>query len=116
MRHAVVPSPGFLILAADYSQLELRILAHLSGDKRLRDALNAGKDVFKTIAARWKKVDVGEVSDEERQQAKQICYGMIYGMGTKSLGEQLGIVEEEAAVFLQEFKSAYPSISNLTLS
>ncbi len=62
MRHAVVPSPGFLILAADYSQLELRILAHLSGDSRLRDILNAGKDVFKAIAARWRKIGVEKVT------------------------------------------------------
>ena len=63
MRHAVVPSEGFLILAADYSQLELRILAHLSGDERLTKILNDGKDVFKAIAAKWKRVEVDQVGE-----------------------------------------------------
>ena len=61
MRHAIVPSPGFLILAADYSQLELRILAHLSKDEKLSRILNGGKDVFKSIASSWKKIDVDQV-------------------------------------------------------
>ena len=63
MRHAVVPSEGFLILAADYSQLELRILAHLSGDERLTKILNDGKDVFKAIAAKWKRIEVNQVGE-----------------------------------------------------
>ena len=63
MRHAVVPSEGFLILAADYSQLELRILAHLSGDERLTKILNDGKDVFKAIAAKWKRIEVDQVGE-----------------------------------------------------
>jgi DNA polymerase I-like protein with 3'-5' exonuclease and polymerase domains len=60
------------MLAADYSQLELRILAHLSGDKKLRNVLNAGGDVFKTIASQWKGVEVSQVTATERQQAKQV--------------------------------------------
>ncbi|XP_064375829.1 DNA polymerase theta isoform X2 [Dromaius novaehollandiae] len=88
MRHAFVPFPGGLILAADYSQLELRILAHLSSDCRLIQALNGGIDVFKRIAAEWKMIDSEAVGDSVRQQAKQICYGIIYGIGAKSLGIQ----------------------------
>ena len=67
MRHAVVPSEGFLILAADYSQLELRILAHLSGDERLTKILNDGKDVFKAIAAKWKRIEVDQVRENKLQ-------------------------------------------------
>lgn len=63
---------GGLILAADYSQLELRILAHLSRDKRLLQVLNSGADVFKSIAAEWKMVDPASVDDNMRQQAKQV--------------------------------------------
>ncbi len=110
MRHAVVAREGFLILAADYSQLELRILAHLSGDEKLSAALDDGKDVFKAIAAEWKRVDVSEVTADMRQEAKQICYGMIYGIGAKSLGEQLGVVEEEAAIFISSFRETYPGV------
>ncbi|XP_010565985.1 PREDICTED: DNA polymerase theta [Haliaeetus leucocephalus] len=110
MRHAFVPFPGGLILAADYSQLELRILAHLSCDCRLIQALNGGTDVFKNIAAEWKMIDPEAVGDGTRQQAKQICYGIIYGIGAKSLGEQMGIDENEAANYIESFKSRYTGI------
>ncbi|XP_035750497.1 DNA polymerase theta [Egretta garzetta] len=110
MRHAFVPFPGGLILAADYSQLELRILAHLSCDCRLIQALNGGVDVFKNIAAEWKMIDPEAVGDRTRQQAKQICYGIIYGIGAKSLGEQMGIDENEAASYIESFKSRYTGI------
>ncbi|XP_051955801.1 DNA polymerase theta-like [Xyrauchen texanus] len=110
MRHAFVPFSGGLILAADYSQLELRILAHLSRDRRLLQVLNSGADVFKSIAAEWKMVDPASVNDNLRQQAKQICYGIIYGMGAKSLGEQMGIEENDAACYIETFKSRYTGI------
>ncbi|XP_014108758.1 PREDICTED: DNA polymerase theta [Pseudopodoces humilis] len=110
MRHAFVPFPGGLILAADYSQLELRILAHLSCDCHLIQALNSGSDVFKSIAAEWKMIDPQAVGDRTRQQAKQICYGIIYGIGAKSLGEQMGIDENEAANYIESFKSRYTGV------
>uniref|UniRef100_A0A673KC66 DNA polymerase theta n=1 Tax=Sinocyclocheilus rhinocerous TaxID=307959 RepID=A0A673KC66_9TELE len=112
MRHSFVPFSGGLILAADYSQLELRILAHLSRDRRLLHVLNSGADVFKSIAAEWKMVDPASVDDNMRQQAKQICYGIIYGMGAKSLGEQMGIDENDAACYIETFKSRYTGIQN----
>ncbi|KAK9955417.1 hypothetical protein ABG768_015297 [Culter alburnus] len=112
MRHAFVPFSGGLILAADYSQLELRILAHLSQDRRLLHVLNSGADVFKSIAAEWKMVEPASVDDNMRQQAKQICYGIIYGMGAKSLGEQMGIEENDAACYIETFKSRYTGIQN----
>uniref|UniRef100_A0A2K5KT27 DNA polymerase theta n=1 Tax=Cercocebus atys TaxID=9531 RepID=A0A2K5KT27_CERAT len=111
MRHAFVPFPGGLILAADYSQLELRILAHLSHDRRLIQVLNTGADVFRSIAAEWKMIEPESVGDDLRQQAKQICYGIIYGMGAKSLGEQMGIKENDAACYIDSFKSRYIGIN-----
>ncbi|XP_072254555.1 DNA polymerase theta [Pyxicephalus adspersus] len=110
MRHAFVPFSGGLILAADYSQLELRILAHLSRDRRLIHVLNGGADVFRSIAAEWKMVDPDAVTDNMRQQAKQICYGIIYGMGARSLGEQMGIEENDAASYIESFKARYSGI------
>ncbi|KAJ7318015.1 hypothetical protein JRQ81_004177 [Phrynocephalus forsythii] len=110
MRHAFVPFPGGLILAADYSQLELRILAHLCRDGRLLQALNEGTDVFRSIAAEWKMIDPEAVGGDLRQQAKQICYGMIYGIGPKSLGEQMGVEEKDASYYIKTFKSRYPGI------
>ncbi|XP_055086890.1 DNA polymerase theta [Periophthalmus magnuspinnatus] len=111
MRHAFVPFSGGMILAADYSQLELRVLAHLSKDHRLIQVLNGGADVFRCIAAEWKSVDPESVNDNLRQQAKQICYGIIYGMGAKSLGEQMGVEEDDAAFYIESFKSRYKGIN-----
>ncbi|XP_067353215.1 DNA polymerase theta isoform X2 [Channa argus] len=111
MRHAFIPFSGGMILAADYSQLELRVLAHLSKDQRLIQVLNEGADVFRCIAAEWKNVDPETVNDGLRQQAKQICYGIIYGMGAKSLGEQMGVEENDAASYIESFKARYKGIS-----
>ncbi|KAJ4944881.1 hypothetical protein JOQ06_013421 [Pogonophryne albipinna] len=111
MRHAFVPFSGGMILAADYSQLELRVLAHLSKDQRLLQVLNGGADVFRCIAAEWKSIDPESVNDNLRQQAKQICYGIIYGMGAKSLGEQMGVEENDAACFIESFKARYKGIN-----
>uniref|UniRef100_A0A672JB02 DNA polymerase theta n=1 Tax=Salarias fasciatus TaxID=181472 RepID=A0A672JB02_SALFA len=111
MRHAFIPFSGGMILAADYSQLELRVLAHLSKDQRLLQVLNGGTDVFRCIAAEWKSVDPESVQDSLRQQAKQICYGIIYGMGAKSLGEQMGVEENDAACYIESFKARYKGIN-----
>ncbi|XP_069744568.1 DNA polymerase theta isoform X2 [Narcine bancroftii] len=110
VRHAFIAFSGGLILAADYSQLELRILAHLSKDNSLIQILNSGEDVFKSIAAEWKMVDPAAVDDTLRQQAKQICYGIIYGIGAKSLGEQMGLDENDASRYLETFKLQYRGI------
>ncbi|XP_077575517.1 DNA polymerase theta isoform X1 [Stigmatopora nigra] len=112
MRHAFVPFSGGMILAVDYSQLELRVLAHLSKDRRLLQVLNGGTDVFRCIAAEWKSVDPDNVKDQLRQQAKQICYGIIYGMGAKSLGEQMGVEENDAACYIESFKARYKGINS----
>ncbi|KAK2816995.1 hypothetical protein Q5P01_025186 [Channa striata] len=111
MRHAFIPFSGGMILAADYSQLELRVLAHLSKDQRLLQVLNGGADVFRCIAAEWKNIDQETVNAGLRQQAKQICYGIIYGMGAKSLGEQMGVEENDAACYIESFKARYKGIN-----
>jgi len=68
-----IDSPGGVLVAADYSQLELRVIAHLSADRKLLSVLNSGGDVFKLIASQWKMVDITDVTAEQRQQAKQVC-------------------------------------------
>ena len=107
MRNVFVPFPGGVFLAADYSQLELRILAHVSGDEKLKRFLNGEGDVFKMIAGEWLGLPPSSITDKQRQEAKQVCYGMIYGIGAKALGEQLGIIEEDAAQFMETFRSKY---------
>ncbi|KAK4028464.1 hypothetical protein OUZ56_017740 [Daphnia magna] len=100
---------GTILLSADYSQLELRILAHLSEDAGLCSVLSQPDgDVFRGIVSVWKKKKQEEVRDDERQKAKQICYGSFYGMGCKCLAEQLEVGEEEAQLFVNTFHATYP--------
>ena len=110
MRDVFVASKGRTLLAADYSQLELRLLAHLSGDKRLREVLNSDGDVFKLIACQWLRKSVDQVTKFERQQAKSICYGMVYGIGARALAEQLKVTEEDAVQFMDNFLSQFPMV------
>ena len=110
MRNAFIPFEQGVLLAADYSQLELRLIAHLSEDQRLQKVLNSGGDVFRMIAGEMACAPVEMVTDQQRQRAKQICYGMVYGIGAKALGEQLGIGEDDASVFMETFKAKYSGI------
>ena len=110
MRNVFHAHPKGIFLAADYSQLELRILAQMSGDRKLKQFLNSDGDAFKMIAGEWLGLQPSAVSDQERQNAKQVCYGMIYGIGAKALGEQLGISDNDASQFMETFRSKYPTM------
>ena len=111
LRKAFVASEGCLIISADYSQLELRILAHLSGDEKLRRILGPEyPDVFKAMASKWKKKPIEAIEAEDRAQVKQICYGILYGIGVKALSEQLNIDEFEAMTFISTFMDTYPGV------
>ncbi|OQV13803.1 DNA polymerase theta [Hypsibius exemplaris] len=110
LRSAFVPFHGAVLISADYSQLELRMMAHLAEDEKLMAALSGDGDVFNMIAAQWKKIEIQTVTPEMRQQAKNVCYGIIYGMGTKLLAEQLEVKDDEAERFMSSFKSAYPAV------
>ena len=89
IRNMFVAAPGYVLLSADYSQLELRMMVHLSGDKSLWRALMGSQDVFKVMASDWLGIPLAQLTDQHRQQAKSICYGLMYGMGTKSFAAQL---------------------------
>ena len=110
LRLAISPAEDHLFLSADYSQLELRILAHLSSDATLIRTLSDGNDVFRSMAAEIHQCPESSVSESMRQQAKQIVYGVIYGIGDKSLSEQLGVSISEAAKFMESFKTKYPGV------
>ncbi|XP_066935179.1 DNA polymerase theta-like isoform X2 [Clytia hemisphaerica] len=112
MRGAFVPFEGGVFVSADYSQLELRIMAHLSGDVKLIKAINESKDVFKSIAAEIYRIDADEVMPSQRQQAKQVCYGILYGIGSKSLAEQLETNVEEAAMYVENFKRKFKGVNS----
>ncbi|XP_078050006.1 DNA polymerase theta [Augochlora pura] len=111
VRMAFVPIIGNIMLSADYCQLELRILAHFSKDMALCDTMRKPGDIFKNIAATWNHVSEDQVDDKMRQHTKQLCYGMIYGMGVKTLAENLSVDEVKAKKFLESFMAAYPGIS-----
>ena len=111
IRQAFVPDPGFRILAADYSQIELRIMAHLSGDRGLLDAFASGADIHRATAAEvFAGGDAGAVSDGQRRSAKAINFGLIYGMSAFGLARQLGIERGEAQRYVERYFSRYPGV------
>lgn len=101
---------GRLLISADFCQLELRVLAHLSNDRSLIDIFKTQEDVFVAIAAKWNKVPATSVTEKLRDNVKQICYGIIYGMGTKSLSTAMKCDEAEASNLSESFHKAYPGI------
>ena len=110
VRQAFIASPNNSVLAADYSQIELRIMAHLSGDKGLLDAFNQGLDVHKATAAEVFSVNLAEVSQEQRRRAKAINFGLIYGMSAFGLAKQLDIGRRDAQEYIDRYFDRYPSV------
>jgi DNA polymerase-1 len=110
IRQAFIAPPGFKILSADYSQVELRIMAHLSQDPGLKNAFAQGIDVHKATAAEVFGVPVNQVSHEQRRRAKAINFGLIYGMSSYGLAKQLGINRDEAERYIQIYFSRYPNV------
>lgn len=99
------------MLSADFCQLELRILTHLCKDSKLVKVMNTpGEDIFRLIAGKWNKVEVADVTDGQRNQTKQLCYGIIYGMGNKALAESMKVDEETSAKLAEDFHATYPGI------
>uniref|UniRef100_B3P470 DNA polymerase theta n=1 Tax=Drosophila erecta TaxID=7220 RepID=B3P470_DROER len=103
------------LLSADFCQLEMRILAHLSQDKGLLKVMNSSQDLFIAIAAHWNKIEESEVSQNLRNSTKQVCYGIVYGMGMRSLAESLNCSEEEARLISEQFHQAYTGIREYTM-
>lgn len=110
IRQAFVPEPGFVMLAADYSQIELRIMAHLSGDQGLLDAFAIGADVHRATAAEVFGVELAAVSSEQRRSAKAINFGLIYGMSAFGLARQLGIERGAAQDYVDRYFTRYPGV------
>ncbi|MCY4286222.1 MAG: DNA polymerase I [Thiotrichales bacterium] len=111
VRQAFVADPGFRMVAADYSQIELRIMAHLSGDRGLLDAFASGADIHRATAAEvFAGGADGAVTDEQRRRAKAINFGLIYGMSAFGLARQLGIERGEAQRYVDLYFSRYPGV------
>jgi DNA polymerase-1 len=110
IRQAFVAPHGWKILAVDYSQIELRIMAHLSGDKALLDAFRQGKDIHAATAAEIIGVDIDQVTSEQRRRAKAVNFGLIYGMSAFGLSKQLGIPRGEAQQYMDTYFERYPGV------
>ncbi|GAB3478824.1 DNA polymerase I [Polaromonas eurypsychrophila] len=112
VREAFVAPGGSVIASADYSQIELRIMAHLSGDEALLRAFTDGLDVHKATAAEVFSVDLAQVSSEQRRYAKVINFGLIYGMSSFGLARNLGIETRAAAAYIDKYFQRYPGVKN----
>ncbi len=110
IREAFVAPPGRVLIAADYSQIELRVLAHLSGDATLQEAFRQGQDIHTRTAAEVFGVLPGTVSSEMRRSAKVINFGILYGMGPQRLARDLGISQAEAKRYIESYFERYGSV------
>ncbi|KAE9543083.1 hypothetical protein AGLY_002994 [Aphis glycines] len=111
LRSAFVSKSDQTLVSVDFCQIELRILAHLSKDSILLSALTSPGDVFINLSSKWHNIPETEVCDELRQKTKQVCYGMLYGMGAVTLSETLNITQDEAQKLISEFKSTFPGVN-----
>jgi DNA polymerase-1 len=110
IREAFIAPPGCKIVSADYSQIELRIMAHLSGDEGLRHAFLHGHDVHRATAAEVFGLPLEQVSADERRTAKVINFGLIYGMSSFGLAQNLGIERATAQAYIDSYFSRYPGV------
>ena len=110
IRKAFVPEPGCLFFSADYSQIELRVMAHLSGDDNMTEAFREGHDIHAATAARIYKVPIGEVTREQRTKAKRANFGIIYGITVFGLAERLEISRDEARQLIDGYFDTFPRV------
>lgn len=110
IRRAFVPEPGCLFFSADYSQIELRLMAHLSGDENMIQAFRDGHDIHAATAAKIYKVPMGEVTREQRTKAKRANFGIIYGITVFGLADRLGISREEARQLIEGYFASFPKV------
>jgi DNA polymerase I len=116
IRRAFVAAPRHVLLSADYSQIELRILAHLSEDETFCHAFGQGHDFHATIAAKIHGVDASGVSSEMRNRVKQFSYGIAYGMSTYGVAQRLGVEMDEAASFVEAYYAQFPKVKEFLAS
>ena len=110
IRGAFIPEDGWCFVSADYSQVELRILAHLSADERLAEAFSAGEDIHRRTAAAVLGLAIDEVTPAQRERAKAVNFGIVYGQTPFGLAQQLGIRPEEAADFISKYFEQYQGV------
>jgi len=114
IRKAFVAAEGRVLMSLDYSQVELRILAHLCGDEALREAFASEHDIHRWTAAKLLDKAEDAVNREERDRAKVVNYGVLYGMGARGMAARLGIAREEAERFIGDYFATFPGIRDWT--
>ena len=112
LRAYFIAKPGCVLVDADYSQIELRILAHVTGDEHMQQAFRSGQDIHRSTAARIYGIPQGEVTPRVRSGAKAINFGIMYGKGAYSLSKDIGVTVKEADAFLKNYLAAFPSVSS----
>jgi len=112
IREAFIAEPRNLIVAADYSQIELRIMAHLSQDETLLNAFNKNLDVHNATAAEIFDLELEDVEPEQRRHAKAVNFGLIYGMSAFGLAKQLGVARKQAQQYIDQYFARYPGVKN----
>ncbi len=110
IRRAFIPDEGHVFFSADYSQIELRIMAHLSGDENMVNAFNAGEDIHTATSAKIYGVEISEVTKDMRRNAKTANFGIIYGISAFGLSERLGISRTEAKTLIEGYFKTYPQV------
>jgi DNA polymerase-1 len=110
LRRAFIPKEGWTLLTADYSQIELRLLAHFTGEETLRTAFEQDKDVHSAVAAQIFKVNEAEVTKAQRGMAKTVNFGVLYGMSAAGLSARLAIPRKEAEQFIDQYFARYPKV------
>lgn len=110
VRKAFIPDDGCIFLSADYSQVELRIMAHLSGDENMIEAFKEGKDIHAATAAKIYKIPIEEVTKDQRRKAKTANFGIIYGITTFGLAERMDVSRAEAKQLIDNYFNTYPKI------
>ena len=110
IRNVFVPRDGYVFIDADYSQIELRILAHMSGDEKLIQAYNSSEDIHRATASEVFGVPLSDVTPEQRRNAKAVNFGILYGMSSLGLSQDLSISRKEAKEYIDKYFATYPTI------
>jgi len=112
IRNAFIAETDHIIMAADYSQIELRIMAHLSGDETLVNAFNHGLDIHRATASEIFSTGLDEVTDEQRRHSKAVNFGLIYGMSAFGLAKQLHVERKQAQAYIDQYFEQYPGVKD----